>query len=747
MKRPRLASVAVKMAGATLALIALVTTGIYLQLSRYQRESLLHAKALSASAVTRLFADSCAPAVVYNDPGDLRDTLATLGRNEDIDYAAVWAVDDQARATRRLAELSRGRAETPVRVPETLELRRDPDRVVLLAPVRNISHQMVGGLIVAFSLAPENAAIARLERSALLTSAAVALGLTMLLMAMARLLVVGPLAKLAQAAKRLGEGRTVDIEVRSDDEVGQLAGALRAMASAIRVREERIQARNQDMRLVLDHVGQGFVSLDITGTISEERSRIVDEWFGAIEGPTKFWDYLRRFDPALGDYFEVAWSAVVDQYLPVDLCLDQLPKLVRKGNSTFELTFQPTFRPPPAGDQLDKTIVVITDITVRLERERSEQRQRETMSLFRRLNADLPAFEEFFAEATTLVRAIIETPYAPLGTIRRQVHTLKGNCALFGAESVAELCHDIEDRLDDAAMLLDADRTRLREAWEATSTMRAALVDTGFDARVAVTRDDYDRLLVDLRRHVDPETLIALVEAWEYEPAAKRLTLISEQLERLAHRLGKAPVDVVCAPTTLRLPPGNWGRFWSAYAHVVRNTVDHGVETAAQRRAAGKPERARIDVGITLERGQVLVAIRDDGPGIDWEVIAARARARGLPHASRQDLEAALFADGVSARSQAGATSGRGVGLGAVREVVRAAGGRLEIGNRAEGGSAPGSVGGSAPGSVGGSWLHCWLPAAMLAGAPETSGAPVATSVAVAEPLAGVIDTGRGDIR
>jgi signal transduction histidine kinase len=693
-KRLPLSSVATKLAGATLALISMVTAGIFLQLSHYQRESLLHAKAVSASAVTRLFADSCAPAVVYNDPNDLRDTLATLGRTDDIDYAAVWAVDGGGRATRRLAELPRGRPETLTAVPETLKLRRDRDRVVLVAPVRDIKHAIVGGLVVAFSLAPENAAIARLERTALMTSAAVALGLTLLLMAMARLVVVGPLAKLAGAARRLGEGRAGDIDVRSNDEIGQLAGALRAMASAIQIREELIETRNHDMRLVLDNVGQGFISLDLAGTISTERSRIVDEWFGPIGDGTKLWDCVRPFDVALAEYFEVAWSAVVDQYLPVDLCLGQLPKLVRKDDRTFELTYQPTF----VAGALDKTIVVITDITVRVERERSEQRQRETLSIFRRLDADRPAFEEFFSEANALVLAIVETPYAPLATIRRQVHTLKGNCALFGAESVSLLCHAIEDRVDDAATLLDEDRIRLRDAWATMTATRAALIETGLEARVWVARDDYARLLIDLRRHADPETLIATVEAWEFEPAAKRLALIREQIEQLAGRMGRAPVDVTCEPTALRLPPATWGGFWSAFAHVVRNTVDHGVETAAQRRAAGKAERACIAIGITLERGQVLVSIRDDGPGIDWDAITQRARARGLPCTTRRDLESALFTDGVSSRDSASATSGRGVGLGVVQDAVRERGGRFELG--------------SEPGA--GTWLRCWLPASML---------------------------------
>jgi two-component system chemotaxis sensor kinase CheA len=115
------------------------------------------------------------------------------------------------------------------------------------------------------------------------------------------------------------------------------------------------------------------------------------------------------------------------------------------------------------------------------------------------------------------------------------------------------------------------------------------------------------------------------------------------------------------------------------FAHVVRNTVDHGIETAAQREAAHKPPQALVTLSVRRDGQRVVVSISDDGPGIDWTAIASRARDRGLPHASRSDLEAALFADGISARRKSTSTSGRGVGLSALREVVLELGGRVEV--------------------------------------------------------------------
>jgi chemotaxis protein histidine kinase CheA len=71
--------------------------------------------------------------------------------------------------------------------------------------------------------------------------------------------------------------------------------------------------------------------------------------------------------------------------------------------------------------------------------------------------------------------------------------------------------------------------------------------------------------------------------------------------------------------------------------------------------------------------------MRDDGAGVDWDAVAARAAAKGLPHDSPRDLVEALFADGLSTRDEASLTSGRGTGMGALRASVRELGGAVEV--------------------------------------------------------------------
>lgn len=670
-------SIGGKLAGATFVLIAIAASFSYVKVTGSERDHLLRAKEVGASAVTRLFADSCAAAVVFDDAEAVKVALTTLGRNEEIEYAAVWAPDRAGKLTRQLGELRRGPVASVVEVPPAVRLRREAARVVLTSPIRDENDKPFAAAVVTFSLARENAAIARAQKTTLVLFSLISAGAMVVLMLMVRMVIVGPLGKLVAAARELERGGSGKVDVHTSDEVGQLARAFRSMATAITVREGRIQARNRDMRLLLDNAGQGFISLDSEGTMSEKRSRIIDEWFGPAEDRPKFWDYLGRIDPKLGEWFEVGWDAVRERVLPVTLCLEQLPALAHKGAQTFELAYRPLME----GERLDKTIVVITDVTARIERERAEQGQREMMSIFRRARSDRPALDQLFTEVSALIGDITAGDGADLVVLRRQIHTVKGNCGLFGIESVASFCHTLEDRMSTSAEgLFPDEKQTLRLLWTRAEEMRAQLVEGGPEGGVELDRAEYAAMLAALRGRLDHDLLLATAASWRFEPAARRLELIGEQLQHLAERLGKAPTDVVREPTNLRLPPGKWGPFWAAFAHVVRNTVDHGIDTAIERAASGKGPRATVTLGVARERqGDLVVSIRDDGPGIDWPGVAARARALGLPHATPAELEAALFAGGVSSRADVTATSGRGVGLSAVHAVVSALGGRIEV--------------------------------------------------------------------
>lgn len=662
-----------KLAGATIALISAVTALVCWGLSAYQRESLLHSKESAAVALTRLFADSCAAPIVFGDGRALNDALSTLGRNDDVAYAAVWGLADNGGVGERLADFARGRPAAITSVTSGIELRREADRIVVLAPVSDLDAKLVGAAAVTFSLDHENAAIADVMRRTLWISAALAAGISGLLLAMARVVIVRPLSQLLVAANEIEQGVSTEIEIQSSDEIGQLVSAFRSMSVAIRTREERISARNRDMRLVLDNVSQGFLTLDLNARVSEERSKIVDQWFGAPEAQMLFGHYLARVDPKQGEWFEVAWTSIEDDVLPLEVSLHQLPHMVHQEGRVYELTYQPILQ----GERLDKLLVVITDVTARVERERAEIAQRDTMGIFRRLMADRAAFEDFFREGNALVESITKSGDEALTLLQRDLHTLKGNCAIYGIESIANYCHELEGQLEEGADRLTSEsKQALASLWANIAQVRSQFTSEG---SLILEPEEYRAFVEEVRTRATYDVLSARLASWRLEPAAKRLGLVAEQIKLLGARLGKPDIQVRLEPTTLRLPPSKWSSFWAAFAHVLRNAVDHGLETPEERAQAGKSSPPTITLSLLLQSREVVVSLADDGRGIDWSAIAARARSLGLPHETHADLEAALFAQGVSSRSEVTAISGRGVGLSALRQAVEELDGRITV--------------------------------------------------------------------
>jgi len=121
--------------------------------------------------------------------------------------------------------------------------------------------------------------------------------------------------------------------------------------------------------------------------------------------------------------------------------------------------------------------------------------------------------------------------------------------------------------------------------------------------------------------------------------------------------------------------------------HMVRNSIDHGIESAEERVASGKDPVGHIRVSAYHQAGQIVVAVADDGRGLDREKILAKARQNGLidPGASLPDNEIYLliFEPGFSTAAKVTDISGRGVGMDVVRKHVQKLRGRIDIQTRA----------------------------------------------------------------
>lgn len=121
--------------------------------------------------------------------------------------------------------------------------------------------------------------------------------------------------------------------------------------------------------------------------------------------------------------------------------------------------------------------------------------------------------------------------------------------------------------------------------------------------------------------------------------------------------------------------------------HIVRNAIDHGIESAELRAVSGKPEEGTVKLRATQRGSSVLIEVEDDGGGINEERVRQKALEKGIINEDavlgKKDILELLFAPGFSTAAEVSETSGRGVGLDVVREKLTKLGGVVEIESKA----------------------------------------------------------------
>lgn len=127
-------------------------------------------------------------------------------------------------------------------------------------------------------------------------------------------------------------------------------------------------------------------------------------------------------------------------------------------------------------------------------------------------------------------------------------------------------------------------------------------------------------------------------------------------------------------------------RIGDPIVHMIRNSIDHGIETAETRLAAGKPEQGTVRLSARQEGGEILISIEDNGGGLNVEAIRKKAQDRGLidPAAdlSERELQQMIFEPGFSTAEEISSVSGRGVGMDAVRNTIDGLGGSIDVFSR-----------------------------------------------------------------
>jgi ABC-type transport system substrate-binding protein/signal transduction histidine kinase len=446
--------------------------------------------------------------------------------------------------------------------------------------------------------------------------------------------------------------------------------------------EERI--RNAAIRAILDNVPYGLLRCARDGSVMPGYSAACRELLPGARGRTiEGSHFVELLGASERDAYQlrILYEQLVEDLLPEELNVAQFERRIEVQGRFFALSPAPL---RDADGTISAVLFSIFDETERIAAQRNQDYLRAVMNILKHRGAFGAFVREMAATSASLITSSAEADPIWQAMARRFVHTCKGGLGQFGLSLAAARLHALEeverlsvDTLEQVREILRAQLAEQADVW------RVSLDDC--EPEHVLRSADFERLQRRISGASSLEVAREIVEGWcderQRKPVAELLGPIANSCGQHAERRGKR-AKLVLSGGEVTLPPRQWA-IAGALAHLVRNAVDHGLEYPEAR--GEKAPDAEVRVVFEETAAHIRCTVSDDGRGIDVTQLVERAARSGLlepEHATRLSREDALrlvFLDGLSCAGSVSDSSGRGVGMSAVKSAMEALGGSIDI--------------------------------------------------------------------
>jgi Na+/proline symporter/chemotaxis protein histidine kinase CheA len=446
-------------------------------------------------------------------------------------------------------------------------------------------------------------------------------------------------------------------------------------------RDNEVVARTKELQTLLDEVVFGLLSIDRNLVVQPGCSQSCHRLLDSESVVERHLGDILRLGPRLRSQYEQSVRELFDGSVPEAVALEQTPKRFQ-SISGRALRIEPRVVRDEAGGPV-QLLMTISDVT-ELEQARQEaETQRALLAIMRQK----PAFEAFLEQARDQLRLARKRAATDAGLVRRVVHAIKSSVGLYGLASIARLIGEIEEQPQIDQADLDAIADALREF----VGTHAAILGVSFDKKsspvITLSQEQLEELRASLRGPVPVEGGSAerLVRDIEAVPVRDLLGPIDELVVALAQRLGKK-VELELRGAELRVDRSRMAPIIQTLPQMLRNAIDHGLESPAAR--GTKPDAGRLGLEIIETETSYVIAVQDDGRGIDRNAVLRAAVSRGVVSEANArmineaDALKLVLRERVSTAAVVTDISGRGYGLSSVQAEAKRLGGDVVIHSR-----------------------------------------------------------------
>ncbi len=514
------------------------------------------------------------------------------------------------------------------------------------------------------------------------------------------------------------------LPVERHDEIGRSIAAFNTMLTKIEERSTLLRIKTHDMQTMLQHMPQGILTVTQGNIVHPEFSAFLSSILEteAIAG-CPLMDLMFRDTTLSSDVYAqietITSTCLGEDAINFDLNAHLLVGEIERHMPDGRVKILDLNWSPIVGEDgcIDRLMICVRDVTElrKLASEAREQR-RELEMIGEILAITQEKFHEFIQNSLRLVddneqiiRQHIEAHSEIINNLFRNMHTVKGNARTYGLKNLTSIVHEAEQMYEglrtvpptivwDQTMLLDElamvrafiERyARINEVslgrkgpGRRGSVERYLMVDK---TEIAETLQRLERINV-----ANVHELIAARDAVHKtlrllgtEPLQEILRGVIDSLPSLAQELGKYPPVVRIEDHGFVVRSQLSGLLKNVFMHLLRNALDHGLESTDERRQQGKSEQGTIVIESMVEQGVFRLVIHDDGRGLALSRIRKRAEEKGWLKseelASDQNIAEMIFRPGFSTADKVTEVSGRGVGMDAVKDFLKREHGAVEL--------------------------------------------------------------------
>ncbi|MFH0975971.1 MAG: ATP-binding protein [Spirochaetota bacterium] len=445
--------------------------------------------------------------------------------------------------------------------------------------------------------------------------------------------------------------------------------------------KEKVEERTASLKSLLDVSGQGFLSFDSNFIISPEYSRECAKIFGQeIEGQSI--DAILFNNPETRNEFKKGLSLCFKGAVKPDVIFDHLDNTLKIADRTFNIVYKAVHS--------NRVMVVLSDITEEIRLQEESRKENEKWNLIRKVIINRQSFAVFDREAKTLFTEL-KNKEKGFESLLPDLHTLKGNAGFLGFKKTHESAHMLEDFLS-SQFELDEEvhpKEQIENLMTSFAEEMADVTDTlGMNWRldvdvIEIPKSEYLLIKDHIITHCPNPALTNAMDEHRKKPLPDLFAKIPKMAEEIAKRLGKriAPVRIIGG--NINVVPDDFEELIESFSHIIRNSIDHGIDHPPERKKHGKPLTGSIKIEIENNNKKITFHFSDDGKGIQFKKIAERAKQLGFikdkSKPTESELLSYIFRDNFSTSPTVSHISGRGVGLAAVRHAVKKMDGHIKV--------------------------------------------------------------------